>query len=396
MFIKTPLHILLSKSSAEITLTHIIIFHILKIMMKKDLIDLIHFSIIPKDDPKQALRIRRLFLASATYILCFSIAYISYLTGVTEWEVIIGYLIIMPSINIILYIVHRTGLNLKMTDPSMTSVQMCAGILVITYGIYFSSESRGVLLLTYIIVFLFGVFRLNTRSFLYISVFTLLAYGINIALLQIYRPQGVNFNIEYLQWGVLALVLAAFSVIGGYISSLRRNLSISRATIQEMAIRDELTGLYNRRHVRELLEHEKNRSLRGGDIFCLAMLDIDYFKNVNDTYGHHAGDVVLKTVATTIKTTMRNTEFCGRYGGEEFLIILPQTDIKGAFIGAERVRTNIENTLFPDIGPDFKITVSIGLSEYKMEKDIDDVIARADEALYRAKKGGRNRVEFAQ
>jgi diguanylate cyclase (GGDEF)-like protein len=163
-----------------------------------------------------------------------------------------------------------------------------------------------------------------------------------------------------------------------------------------MAIRDELTGLYNRRHVRELLEHEKNRSLRGGDIFCLAMLDIDHFKNVNDTYGHHAGDEVLKAVATTIKTTMRITEFCGRYGGEEFLIILPQTDIKGAFIGAERVRTNIENTLFPDIGPDFKITVSIGLSEYKMEKDIDDVIAHADEALYRAKKGGRNRVEFAQ
>lgn len=377
-------------------MTHILIFHILIIMMKKDLIDLIHFSIIPKDDPKQALRIRRLFLASATYLLCFCIAYISYLTGVTEWEVIIGYLIIMPSINIILYIVHRMGLNLKMTDPSMTSVQMCAGILVITYGIYFSSESRGVLLLTYIIVFLFGVFRLNTRSFLYISVFTLLAYGINIALLQIYRPQGVNFNIEYLQWGVLALVLVAFSVIGGYISSLRRNLSISRATIREMAIRDELTGLYNRRHVRELLEHEKNRSLRGGDIFCLAMLDIDHFKNVNDTYGHHAGDAVLKAVATTIKTTMRNTEFCGRYGGEEFLIILPQTDIKGAFIGAERVRTNIENTLFPDIGPDFKITVSIGLSEYKMEKDMDDVIARADEALYRAKKGGRNRVEFAQ
>ncbi|MHB8137689.1 MAG: GGDEF domain-containing protein [Smithellaceae bacterium] len=364
-------------------------------MIKKDLIDLIHFSIIPKDDPKQALRIRRLFLASATYILCFSIAYISYLTGVTEWEVIIGYLIIMPSINIILYIVHRTGLNLKMTDPSLTSVQMCAGILVITYGIYFSSESRGVLLLTYIIVFLFGVFRLNTRSFLYISVFTLLAYGINIALLRIYRPQGVNFNIEYLQWGVLALVLAAFSVIGGYISSLRRNLNISRATIQEMAIRDELTGLYNRRHVRELLEHEKNRSLRGSDIFCLAMLDIDCFKNVNDTYGHHAGDLVLKAVAATIKNTMRNTEFCGRYGGEEFLIILTQTDLKGALIGAERVRTNIENTLFPDVGPDFKITISIGLSEYKMEEDIDDVIARADEALYQAKNGGRNRVEFA-
>jgi len=181
----------------------------------------------------------------------------------------------------------------------------------------------------------------------------------------------------------------------GHISFLRRNLSISSSIIQEMAIRDELTGLYNRRHVLELLDHEKNRSSRGGGIFCLAILDIDHFKNVNDTYGHQAGDAVLQAVATTMKTTMRNTEYCARYGGEEFLIVLTQTNINGALIGAERVRTNIEKIPFPDIGSDFKITVSIGLSEYKMRENIDDVIARADEALYRAKNGGRNRVETA-
>ena len=162
-----------------------------------------------------------------------------------------------------------------------------------------------------------------------------------------------------------------------------------------MAIRDVLTGLYNRRHVLELLDHEKNRSSRGGGIFCLAMLDIDHFKDVNDTYGHQAGDEVLKAVATTIKTTMRNTEFCARYGGEEFLIVLTQTGIDGAIIGAERVRANVEKILFPDISSDFKITVSIGLSEYKMREDVDDIIARADEALYLAKNGGRNRVETA-
>jgi diguanylate cyclase (GGDEF)-like protein len=259
---------------------------------------------------------------------------------------------------------------------------------------YFANEARGVLLLVYVIILLFGIFNLNTRSFLYVSIFTLLTYGIDIALLKVYRPKGVNFNIEYLQWGILALVLVAFSIIGGYISSLRQKLRISKEIIREMAIRDELTGLYNRRHVMELLDHEKNRSSRGGGIFCLAILDIDHFKNVNDTYGHLAGDAVLQAVATTMKTTMRNTEYCARYGGEEFLIVLTQTGINGALIGAERVRTNIEKIPFPDIGSDFKITVSIGLSEYKMREDVDDIIARADEALYRAKNGGRNRVEF--
>jgi len=288
-----------------------------------------------------------------------------------------------------------------MADPSLTAIQMCAAILVTMYGMYFANEARGVLLLIYIIILLFGIFRLNTRSFLYVSVFTLLTYGGDIALLHLYRPQGVNFNIEYLQWLVLALVLVAFSIIAGYISSLRRNLSISKSEqsksieiIREMAIRDELTGVYNRHHVMELLDYEKNRSSRGGGIFCLAMLDIDHFKNVNDMYGHLAGDAVLRAVATMLGQTLRNTEICGRYGGEEFLIVLAQTDIKGALICAERVRTNIENTLFPDLGPDFKVTVSIGLSEYHIREDVEKIISRADEALYRAKKGGRNRVEF--
>ncbi len=371
-------------------------------MKKKSLINLSNFSIIPKDDPKQALRIRRLFMAISASVLYASLVYLSYLAGYTEWAAVAGFLILIPIIAISEYIVLRSGLNLKMADPSLTAIQMCSAILMIMYVMYFANEARGILLLSYILVFLFGIFRLDTRSFLYISFFTLLTYGIDIALLHIYRPQGVNFHMEYLQWGVLALVLLAFSVIGGYISALRRNLSISKSEqaksikiIREMAIRDELTGLYNRRHLLELLEHEKNRSLRGGGLFCLCMLDIDHFKNVNDSHGHLAGDEVLRAVATMMNKTLRNTEFCGRYGGEEFLIVLTQTNIKGALIAAERVRTNIEKAMFPDIGSDFKITVSIGLSEYQIQEDVDKIIARADEALYRAKNGGRNRVESA-
>ena len=371
-------------------------------MKKEVLLKVINFPIIPRDNRKQALRIRRFFMSAATYIFCASLVYVSYLAGFMEWKGFAGFLLLIPVINIPLYIFFRTGLNLKMADPSLTAIQMSFAILLVMYGMYFANEARGGLLLGYVIILMFGIFRLNTRSFFYVSIFTLLTYGGDIALLKIYRPQGINFHIEYLQLGVLAIVLVAFSIIGGYISSLRQNLSISKSEqaksieiIREMAIRDELTGLYNRRYVLELLDHEKNRSSRGGGIFCLAILDIDHFKNVNDTYGHLAGDVVLQAVATTMKTTMRNTEYCARYGGEEFLIVLTQTDINGALIGAERVRTNIEKIPFPDIGSDFKITVSIGLSEYKMREDIDDIIARADEALYLAKNGGRNRVESA-
>lgn len=359
------------------------------------------FHIFPKDDPKQQLRIRRFFMASIAYLLCLILAYSSYLAGFMEWPGIAGFLIIIPIINIALYIVFRTGLNLRMADPSLTFIQMSAGILITMYGMYYANESRGALLLVYIIILLFGIFRLNYRNFLYISLFTLLTYGAVIAMLNYFRPQKVNFQIEFLQWFVFAIVLATFSAIGGYISALRHNLSTNTAEleksisrIRELSIRDELTGVYNRRHFMDLLEYEKNRASRGGAQFSIVMLDIDNFKGVNDQYGHLIGDEILRTVTVAIGQSLRSTDFCGRYGGDEFLLVLTQTDINAATICAERVRSSIEKSVFPDLGPEFKITSSLGLTEYHIREDIGKMIARADEALYLAKKAGRNRVEL--
>ncbi|MDD2310349.1 MAG: GGDEF domain-containing protein [Desulfuromonadaceae bacterium] len=122
-------------------------------------------------------------------------------------------------------------------------------------------------------------------------------------------------------------------------------------------------------------------------------MDIDHFKKVNDIYGHLAGDMVLGKVAAMMDKTLRKTEFCGRYGGEEFLVVLTQTDCKRALNAVERVRGNIECLTFPDIDTSFKVTVSIGLAEYRKGEVVNDAIARADKAMYRAKGIGRNRIE---
>lgn len=360
------------------------------------------FSIIPKDDPNQAVRIRRFFTAFAAYALNVGLSYAAYLWGTMEWQAIAGFLVLVPAINIILYIIFRTGLNMKFRDPSLTIIQMCAAILVTMYGMYFANESRGVLLLVYILILIFGIYKLNTRSFLYVSAFTLVTYGIDIALLNYFRSDTVNLNIEYLQFLVLSMVLVAFSIIGGHISSLRRNLRISRAElekslaiIKEMSIRDDLTGVYNRRHLMELLEHEYHRISRGGAHFSVAMLDIDHFKSVNDTYGHLTGDEVLKAASDVIRKSFRSADFCGRYGGEEFLLVMTQTNINGALLCAERIRSTIEQSRFPSLGPNFKVTVSLGVTEFTGKEDIPTMIARADKALYHAKESGRNRVEYA-
>jgi diguanylate cyclase len=361
------------------------------------------FSIIPADDPNQALRLRRFFISFGIYILNFPLSYLSYETGMMPLKILYWQWGIILAINVVLYIVFRSGLNQRLKDPSLTSIQICVASLVVMYSIFFIYEARGILFSVYILILLFGIFRLDTRQFLDVSAFILVTYGIDISLLQVFRPQDISLNIEIFQWFGLAIVLVSVSFIGGNISSLRRELAASRKklrasmnTIQEMAIHDDLTGFYNRRHLMELIATEKSRSVRTGSVFSLVMLDLDKFKNINDTYGHQAGDNVLITFSTIVRSVLRKTDFCGRYGGEEFLIGLTDTDLHEAKVFAERIRMYVEDSLFPDISPGSMVTVSIGLAEHRTNEDIEKTISRADEALYRAKNNGRNRVEFSE
>jgi diguanylate cyclase len=361
------------------------------------------FSIIPKDDPKQALRIRRFFISLAVYILNVPLSYLAYTAGVMQLKALYWGWIITIAFNIILYIIFRSGLNQRMKDPSLTSFQICLASLVVMYAIFFIYEARGILFSVYILIMLFGIFRLDTRQFLNVSAFILATYGIDIFLLQVFRPQDIELKIEIFQWLGLAVVLFSVSFIGGNISSLRRDLSTSRKklqasliTIKEMAIHDDLTGFYNRRHLMELIETENNRSVRTGSVFSLAMMDLDKFKNINDTFGHQAGDNVLIAFSAIVRSVLRKSDFCGRYGGEEFLIVLTQTDLQDAKVFAERIRSCVEDSFFPELGRKSRITVSIGLAEHRTKESIDKTISRADEALYRAKKGGRNRVECSE
>ena len=161
--------------------------------------------------------------------------------------------------------------------------------------------------------------------------------------------------------------------------------------INELAIRDELTGTHNRRHLIELIETERERTARLGHLFCLCLLDIDFFKRINDSYGHSAGDTVLREFAQTVQRQIRDTDSFGRYGGEEFLLMLPETRRDEACSLAERVRISVEKMGFAAM-PDLATTVSIGVAEFRLGESIAETVARADEALYLAKSGGRNRV----
>lgn len=186
---------------------------------------------------------------------------------------------------------------------------------------------------------------------------------------------------------------------------LGRDLAAARETIQdqeealsgfrEEARTDALTRVSNRREFNQRMEYERDLFARYGHEFSLLLVDLDYFKEVNDTAGHQAGDRVLAGVAEVAKGCVRTTDLVARYGGEEFAIILPNTSGPRATVVAERLRQQVERTSFWFHNEPIKITVSVGVAEIGPGEGCEGVIGRADKALYGAKRGGRNRVQGA-
>ena len=179
------------------------------------------------------------------------------------------------------------------------------------------------------------------------------------------------------------------------IKSLQDELKKANEQLKRLTNIDHLTGLFNRRYLAEVLEAEFFRAKRNGENLSLVIIDIDFFKQVNDTYGHQNGDVVLASVAEVVQQQMRAYDSAARYGGEEFVMVFPGTTLEGGVMAAERLRLAVIDHHFPHPLEDLTVTVSAGVASYPSPHvdNIDSLFRRADEALYRAKQNGRNRVE---
>jgi diguanylate cyclase (GGDEF)-like protein len=171
-----------------------------------------------------------------------------------------------------------------------------------------------------------------------------------------------------------------------------RDLEKANLLLEQISRTDELTGLPNRRDIREKISYEMNRSERTKRPFSFIFIDIDKFKNFNDTYGHVCGDIVLKTVSVTMRNLLRKHDFIARWGGEEFLAVLPETDIAGAMIVAERFRKTVAQTDIVFAECKLNVTITLGVSLFDPRLGMDRSIDLADRALYKGKQNGRNQV----
>ena len=365
-------------------------------------------------DPAQALRLRRCGLGMVSYLMfVLPLGYMNhygwlrYGTTGLIWLVVAAILV-----NATFLLLIRSGLNLRFSDPSLTLLQIGAASVITVYVLSIAREGRGVLLLLYFTSFFFGVFRLSSRDFFKLSLFALLLYVMFFVYMMNNALVDTDVHLEILHLLVLFIVLIWLSLLGGYVANLRyqlrsRNQELEQAMerVRELLVHDELTKAYNRRYLMEIMRREQSRADRrkpnSSTGFSVCIMDIDDFKLINDRHGHLAGDQVLIELAERVRRQIRNMDWLARtdqegtfarFGGEEFVLVMPDTDIDGAMICAERLREAICQRPFSVSGHALAVTVSAGVSTYAPKEPLEEVLKRADAALYRAKQAGRNKV----
>jgi diguanylate cyclase (GGDEF)-like protein len=199
---------------------------------------------------------------------------------------------------------------------------------------------------------------------------------------------------DFLRKPLNVIELAARLRSGERVLALQENLLQAQDALRHQATHDHLTGLYNRKMILEHLEMELRRVKRTSAPLAIAIADVDHFKRINDTHGHSAGDVVLRRVASLMRSVLRDYEWVGRYGGEEFLVVLPGCDVEAGTRAAERARSQVGSEVLQVGRMRLGVTLSIGVAWTGASGDeLETLILDADEALYRAKACGRNRVE---
>jgi diguanylate cyclase len=359
-------------------------------------------------DKKQGVRIRRLLLASSTYVVGMFIINFCRVNGLFPssiyWLVLGGALLV----NLVFYVIIRWDLNQWARDPSLTFPQMLVASMVNTYLVANTDEARGALLIGYVLILVFGIFKLRRREFLRIGAIVITTYGALISFEFLSHKPGFRLSLELLQWLMLVFVYPWFAWVGGYIGDLRRqqretnqrleqalhqNL-LSMKLIQQQAICDELTGLYNRRYILDQLATEKARADQGGCPFSVLIIDVDHFKRINDTVGHFVGDKVLKESVAAIRGVLRESDTLSRWGGEEFMALMPSAGLDALHDVMQRIHRCVEEIDFSQCGLDSRVTVSIGAAQWRPGETLEEMLTAADNALYRAKQNGRNRSEF--
>lgn len=356
-------------------------------------------GIIPTHDPNQALRIKRFLMAVLVYLTAVVLMGIYVWLGLMSaraWVLTAGAIVI---VNLGFFVVLRSGRNERLGDPSLTALQMIAVCLLMMLTMYQLEQARGALLLLFVVLLMFGMFRLRTSQFMSLGVLALLSYGAAILGVYRHRPTDVELSVELLQLAALAVLVPCGGFFAGYVERLRlqlrtRQVELQRAreAMHELAVQDRLTGISNRGTIIDSLKQECERAARLDLPLIVLVLDLDHLKEINREHGQAVGDQVLRQVASTLSASMRAVDGVGRYSGEEFVVVMPDTTPEAAVETGDRLRERIAGLRFSAVNDAIRICASVGVARYDGDEDCWRLVERALEAADRALATGGNRV----
>ncbi len=295
------------------------------------------------------------------------------------------------------------GFHERFKDHYLVAVQSAANMVNLLVFTYVAPEAGILFLCNLFVVFGFGALRTSARQTALI--WTVMVFGLAGLFLWTDKPISMphsNYLERLATMLVFALTIGRCMFLGMFSSSMQQSLYQSGQKlreaykrIEELAELDELTGAYNRRCIMRMLNEEITRAGRSGTPCSIALIDLDWFKRINDTYGHPTGDEVLRTFAITMFANIRSVDRFGRYGGEEFLLVLPDLSGDAAAQALDRLRAIIADLDWSAFSPGMKVTMSAGVTALRPNESPDTFLARADSALYAAKAKGRNRIATA-
>ncbi|MGQ0597974.1 GGDEF domain-containing protein [Aquabacterium sp.] len=351
-------------------------------------------------DPKLRARVAMTLLALYGYAACTGIllylVHIQQVPARTAMPLVAFMWTGVP----LFYLLVRTGISKRLGSPGMDLPQCLFAMASILFAYVIVGPMRNAVLLLIALVMVFSMITLTPRQVRIMGVSTFACLGLAMAWLTLHEPDQVDVRMELMKFVLAACTLPVISAVASHVAKLRTKLVDQKQELQhalsmlhEVATRDELTGLHNRRHMHQLLEQQFKRQLRSGEGFCLALIDLDHFKHVNDQFGHQMGDTVLKAFAEAIGKELRQTDVLARWGGEEFLLMLtaPDPGLHGAQASLARFQAALQQVV---VGKGVRITFSAGLTEHPPGEPLHETLERADRGLYQAKAHGRNRVEL--
>jgi diguanylate cyclase (GGDEF)-like protein len=353
----------------------------------------------PGNDLRRRARLLQLLTTLAVYIGSALIMWLGEARGLIPAPALIGWCACVGIGMAAFYALIHSGWSARLADPMLSEAQVLFGLVAVLWAYLMCGVWRSATLFPLMLILTFGAFASSWRRLAVLTGLALLGLACCIALLHELRPGEFDLREDIANLLMLAVVLPTCSLIAARLSSLRVRLHAQRddlaqalAEVRRLATEDELTGLKNRRRMRELLELEHSRCVRSGRTFCLAMIDVDRFGEVNGRYGHAVGDQLLRAFATEAQGAIRTSDLLARWSGEAFLLLMPDTHAALARLGVDRLRERTGAASLSAGQVRINVQFSAGVVEHLAGESVVDAIARAERALASAKDQGRNRV----